>query len=133
MAMSRSALDQEGVNILVVEDERIVALDLCNKLSKQGYNVLGAVPSGEKALEMLANTHPDLILMDIMLEGELDGIETVQRIRERSDVPVAYVTAYTDEATRKRADKTSPQGFLPKPVDMVSLKDAIERILYKNP
>ncbi len=111
---------------LVVEDEAIVALDLSMKLEELGFQVCGSVPSGEAALETLGEIVPDLIFMDIRLQGDLDGIETVQRIREKHDLPVIYTTAYSDAKTRKRAASTNPVAFLNKPVSFPSLQKALD-------
>src|SRR5512142_108284 len=100
-------------SVLIVEDERIIAMDLKFKLSRLGLCVEAAVPSGEQALDFLSQTRPDLILMDIMLEGQLDGVETTRMIASKhSGIPVIYVTAFTDAATYKRAMETRPHAFL---------------------
>lgn len=113
-----------GLKILVVEDERIISLALVSMLRSLGHPVPVCVSSGEEALEVLDRFAPDLVLMDIRLEGALDGIATAQAIRDRSGPPVAFTSAYTDSATRERAMAVAPLAFLPKPVgpqDIVKL------------
>jgi CheY-like chemotaxis protein len=126
-------MDQQP-SVLIVEDERIIAMDLKFKLSRLGLCVTAAVPSGEKALDFLSESRPDLILMDIMLEGQLDGVETTRQIATKyKGIPIIYVTAFTDAATYKRAMETRPHAFLSKPVDMEDLHAAIKTaIVFKN-
>ena len=90
-------------NVLVVEDEFIVSKDIQSSLKKLGYQVIGAAPSGEKALELLEANQPDIVLMDIMLKGEMNGIETAEIVRNQYSIPVIYLTAYADEATLSKA------------------------------
>ncbi len=97
--------------ILIVEDEGIVAEDLKQKLTLQGHTVVGTVASGEEAITIAEQTHPDLLLMDIRLAGRLDGIETAGRIQDRWQVPVIYLTAHSDEATLQRAETTASSGI----------------------
>ncbi|SNS15408.1 Response regulator receiver domain-containing protein [Humidesulfovibrio mexicanus] len=105
-----------GLKVLVVEDERIISLALCALLRGLGHQVLGCVPSGEQALELVERQRPDLVFMDIHLEGGLDGIATARMLRERQGPPVAFTSAYTDAATRTRAQEVAPLAFLSKPV-----------------
>ena len=98
--------------ILVVEDEGIVAMHLKNRLKSLGYAVSAVVFSGEEAIKKAAETHPDLVLMDIRLKGEMDGIEAAEQIRVRFNIPVVYLTAYTDDETLQRAKVTEPFGLL---------------------
>lgn len=114
------------MDILVVEDERIVALEMRMTLGRMGHRVCGHAPSGEEALQACDRERPDLVLMDIMLEGGLDGIETARILRERHGIPVIYCTAYTDADTLRRALDTKPCGFLSKPVDISELRALIE-------
>jgi CheY-like chemotaxis protein len=117
--------NQAKLQILLVEDERIVALDMRLKLSQLGYTVCGYAPSGEQALRIASESRPDLVLMDIKLEGSLDGIETAARLHEHATIPVIYTTAYTDPETRRRAEATHPAGYLAKPIDQSQLERAI--------
>ena len=120
------------LQILVVEDESIVAMDLQYKLQDLGYSVLATSRSGEDALERVAELNPDLVLMDISLDGEMDGIEAAGHIRDRFDIPVIYLTALADEETLKRAKVTEPIGFVLKPITETALRTAIETALYKH-
>lgn len=120
-----------GKGILIVEDETIVALDMKMRLQSLGYSVLGVVDTGDAAIKFLDSARPDLILMDIRIKGSSDGIETAQKIRERIEVPVIFVTAYTDEATLGRAKLVSPYGYIVKPFHERELRIGIELALYK--
>ena len=122
----------KDADILIVEDDDIIAHDLLTRLHKIGYRRVSTVASGEKALERLDQSLPDLILMDIVLRGRLDGIETVQEIRKlQLSVAVLYLTAYSDEVTLKRAKKTEPHGYLVKPVKDHELFTAVDLALVK--
>ncbi len=118
--------------ILVVEDEGIIARDLQNVLTGLGYVVSAVVSSGEAAVEQAAQTRPDLVLMDIVLDGEIDGIEAAEQIRIRFDIPVIFLTAYADEKMLKRAKVTEPFGYLLKPFEDRELSTNIEMALYKH-
>jgi CheY-like chemotaxis protein len=120
------------VQILVVEDENIVALDLRIRLNDLGYAVLAIVASGEEAIEKATELHPDLVLMDIRLRGEMDGIEAAQIIQARSDVPIIYLTALADEDTLRRAEATGAQGLIRKPFEDEELRTAIEAALDQS-
>jgi PAS domain S-box-containing protein len=122
----------EHPTILVVEDEQIVAADIQSRLEQYGYRVPGIISSGEEALRRIGELRPDLLLMDIVLEGPLDGIQTVQEIRSQHDVPVVYLTAYTDEETVRRAKATRPQGLVIKPFDERELRNTIEIALQNH-
>lgn len=103
------------LNVLVVEDERIVAWELTERLGRMGC-ICAAVSSGEEAVRVALDTRPDLVIMDIMLEGEMDGIEAARAIRARLDTPVVFCSAYVGEI-RTRAESVSPLDFLEKPMD----------------
>ena len=118
--------------ILVVEDEIIIAEDLQNKLKKMGYSVPAVVSSGEDAIRKVKENNPDLVLMDIIIHGEIDGIETVEKIHSFSDVPVIYLTAYADQTTLERAKITGPFGYLLKPFKERELLITIEMAIYKH-
>jgi PAS domain S-box-containing protein len=118
--------------ILVVEDEAIIAKDLKRRLENQGYDVSSVVPTGEDAIERAGKDAPDLVLMDIVLIGEIDGIEAAEQIRSRYDIPVIYVTAYADEKVLERAKLTEPFGYIIKPFEDRELRSAIEMALYKH-
>lgn len=118
--------------ILIVEDESIIALDLSGILRGLGYEVSGIVPSGTKAVEAAVADPPDLILMDIILLGDMDGIEASRRIRSSRDIPIIYLTANADPATVQRARDTAPYAYLNKPVDARDLYSNIDTALYKH-
>jgi PAS domain S-box-containing protein len=120
------------VNIMIVEDKKIVAMDIENSLNALGYRVCASVTSGEEAVKKAEETHPDLILMDIMLSGEMDGIEAAGEIRSRMDVPVIYLTAYADDNTLRQATITEPYGYLIKPFEEKELGTSIKIALYKH-
>ncbi|MFW6194154.1 MAG: response regulator [Halobacteriota archaeon] len=118
--------------ILIVEDESIVAMDVSNMLEKLGYTVSGIVGSGEEAIQSAKERVPDLVLMDIMLRGEVDGIEAAEYIRHNFHIPVVYVTAYSDSQTLERAKITEPYGYILKPFEERELHTCIEITLYKH-
>lgn len=120
------------IKILIVEDESIVAMDIKHRAEGLGYRVIGVTPSGEEALEMVRENPPDLILMDIVLKGKIDGIETAQRIHDTYDIPVLYLTAYSDEETLKRAKITEPFGYIIKPFEDRELHSSVEIAIYKH-
>ena len=122
-----------AAKILVVEDERITAEDIKFGLQDAGFLVPAIVDSGEEAIKRTADLKPDLVLMDIKLKGEMDGIEAAAQIRKHYDIPVVYLTAYSDESTVQRAKITAPSkffkeetGLLKKPFDENELCNAIE-------
>ncbi len=114
------------VKILVVEDEMIIAADISMVLESQGYEVTGILPRGEDALNSIAQRPPDLVLMDISLKGNLDGIETARYIYERHQIPVIFLTANADDATFARAKATRPYAFISKPFQPADLQRVIE-------
>jgi len=118
--------------ILIVEDEKIIALDLKRRLLDFGYEVIGVIPTGEKAIEVAEKEAPDLILMDIMLKGEVDGIEAASKIRHSLDIPVVFLTSYSDPDTLERAKQAEPFGYILKPFKERELVTTIEIVLYKH-
>ncbi|MEE8469924.1 MAG: PAS domain S-box protein [Dehalococcoidia bacterium] len=118
--------------ILVVEDEGIVAEEIRGKLAALRYGVPAVAVSGKEAIEKAEETRPDLVLMDIKLKGDLDGVEAAERIRARFDIPVVYLTAYADADTLRRAKKTEPFGYILKPFEDKDLSTSIEVALYKH-
>jgi PAS domain S-box-containing protein len=118
--------------IFVVEDEVIIADDIKNYLQKFGYKVPAIATSGEEALKRVRGIRPDLVLMDIVLRGDMDGIETAERIRSEFDVPVVYLTAFADNQTLERAKLTEPFGYIIKPFEERDLYTTIEMALYKH-
>src|SRR5690606_2701708 len=119
-------------NVLVVEDESIVSKDIQHSLKKLGYNVVGSSSTGEKAIELALELKPDIVLMDIMLKGELTGIEAAETIRESINIPVIYLTAYADEGTLAKAKVTEPYGYIIKPFKEIDIHTSIEMALYKH-
>jgi hypothetical protein len=118
--------------ILVVEDERVVALSIQNRLEALGYTVTANVISAEAALAGIPQNPPDLVLMDIRLKGKIDGIEAAAQMRQQFQLPVIYLTAYNDEETLERAKFTEPYGYLLKPFESKDLSTTIEVALYKH-
>jgi PAS domain S-box-containing protein len=121
-----------GKRILIVEDEIITAKDIKECLQDIGYMVLAIVSSGEEAIKKAEEANPDLILMDIVLKGEMDGIETAKQIRSISNIPIIYLTAYSDKNILERAKITEPFGYILKPFNERELQINIEIALYKN-
>ncbi len=119
-------------SILIVEDDRIVAEDIKNRLKKFGFGVSGIVSSGEDALKKIEIKHPDIVLMDILLRGEMNGIEAASQIQSLFNTPVVYVTAYADQDVLDRAKVTEPFGYIVKPFEDRELKTTIEMALYKH-
>jgi CheY-like chemotaxis protein len=115
--------------IIVVEDETIVALDLKNRLTRLGYSVPAMAATGPEAIAVAEKYQPDLILMDIRLQGDMDGIEAAQIIRQRASVPVIYLTAISSPDTINRAKSTGPVGYLVKPFDERDLLALIKSAL----
>ena len=118
--------------VLIVEDRLIVANNLQDRLQKMGYSVLGIVSSGEEAIRSVRELQPDIVLMDIRLQGEVDGIQAAQEIRTHWAVPIVYLTGHADEATLQRAKLTEPYGYLLKPFDALGLHSTIEMALYRH-
>lgn len=117
--------------VLIVEDERLVAEDLRDTLTQQGYDVAGLVATGEKAIDKVAEVEPDVVLMDIHLAGEMDGISAAQEIRNRHGTPVVYLTAFSNDQTLNRARETDAFGFVVKPFQDRAVIAAIEMALGK--
>ena len=118
--------------ILVVEDENIVAKDIENSLKSLGYAVSAVVSSGEEAVKSAEDTHPDLVLMDIVLKGEMDGVQAAEQIHDQFNIPVVYLTAYADEKTIQRATTTEPFGYIVKPFERRELQSSIKVALCRN-
>jgi len=118
--------------IIVVEDESILALHLRQQLSKLGYEVVAVAASGETALRKIAELRPDMVLMDIHIDGKIDGIETATRIPAEFGIAVIYVTAYADESTLERARSTTPYGYLVKPFSERDLHATLQMALERR-
>ena len=117
--------------ILVVEDDMIICEDIRISLQTIGYKLAGIFESGEETLEQIKLLKPDLVLMDIVLRGRMNGIETARKIRDQYDIPVVFLTAYADKITLERAKKTKPYGYIFKPFDDLELKAVIGEALKK--
>jgi PAS domain S-box-containing protein len=115
-----------------VEDESIVAMNICDRLRDLGYEVAGVVSTGADALKIAEELDPDLVLMDIVLKGDMDGVATAEKIRNTFDIPVIFLTAYSDNDTLKRAKITEPYGYILKPFEQRELLIAIEIAVYKH-
>ena len=118
--------------ILIVEDEFIVARDIQNCLKNMGYAVADVTSTGEQAIQKAAIARPDLVLMDINLAGDMDGIAATQEIRRRFNIPVVYLTSYADEDTLARAKTTEPYGYIVKPFDDAELRAVVEMAIHKH-
>lgn len=121
-----------NINVLVVEDESIVSKDIQHSLKKLGYQVVGAAATGEKALELVRSESPDIVLMDIMLKGDMNGIEVAEIVKKEHNIPVIFLTAYADESTLSKAKVTEPFGYIIKPFKEIDLHTSIEMALYKH-
>ena len=121
-----------SARILIVEDDRIVARDIEHQLIRIGHSVVGTTGRGEDALQLALSTQPELVLMDIRLEGTVDGVDAAEQIRRHCHVPVVFLTAYADDETVRRASLTEPFGYLLKPFEDTQLRTVIEMALYKH-
>jgi len=131
-SLPQSDPDHEGrsaARVLVVEDERLIAQDLQRRLGRLGYPVCGVVSSGEEAIDKAESQRPTVILMDIVLQGQMDGIEAADLIRTTFDIPIIYITAYGDEPTVRRANMARPSDYLVKPFNDHQLEAALEHAL----
>ncbi|MBF0508980.1 MAG: response regulator [Deltaproteobacteria bacterium] len=117
--------------IMIVEDEAITARELAHELQELGYEIVSIVVSGEKAVRLAEENHPDLILMDIKLVGSMDGIEAAQEIKNKSGVPVIFLTSWAEDEFLARAKVTEPFGYLLKPYNIRELRACIEMALYR--
>jgi len=125
-------MTMEKTRILIVEDEGLIARDIEDMVRNASYEVCAVVGTGEDAVKKAETTHPDLILMDIILRGAMDGVEAAEKIREQFNIPVIYLTAHTDENTLERAKLTEPLGYTLKPVEQKELMTVMEMALYKH-
>lgn len=118
--------------VYIVEDERVVAIDLQKRLERLGYQVCGNAADGDTALKGIRATRPDIILMDILIQGSTDGIEIALQIKEELDIPIVFLSSYTDQQTIERAKKATPVGFILKPFKERELATLLEMALFKN-
>lgn len=117
--------------ILIVEDEMIIGANISLQLTSLGYEVSGIIPRGEEALVHIRQNKPDIVLLDIQLKGNLDGVQTAQLMQKDFDIPIIYLTANSDDANFNRAKATNPQAFISKPFKKLDLRHAIELVLNK--
>jgi diguanylate cyclase (GGDEF)-like protein len=122
----------ETKRILVVEDQRIVSRDICETLQEMGYVVCATARSSEEALDCSATHRPDLVLMDIRLSGQVDGVEVASELKRRHRIPVVFLTGNTDEETLERAVRAEPDGYLSKPFTRATLRSAIEVAIQRH-
>lgn len=118
-----------AARVMIVEDEAITAMATGAMIKRLGHVVSAAVGTGQDALDAFRRQRPDLVLMDIRLDGDLDGIETAKLMRRDSNVPVVFVSAFVDDATRDRAAEAGSFDFMAKPLDEYDLKDLLTRLL----
>ena len=128
----QTAQEQESARILIVEDESLVAMDIQESLEEHGYEVVGVFDSGEQAVKAAELHRPSLVLMDIKLKGEMNGITAAQQIRERLRIPVIFLTAYADEGTLQKAKLAEPYGYILKPFEALELRAAVEVALHRS-
>ena len=121
-----------GARILVVEDDGVLALNLADTLDELGYTVAGTATRGEEAIDLARHLHPQLILMDVGLAGQIDGIAAAEAIRDEHDVPVVFLTSHADEDTLQRATHADPSAYLVKPFKAPDLRCVIEIALHKH-
>lgn len=119
-------MSDKPIQILIVEDEAIIAMDLAQRLERDGYGVVGIAAGSEQAIDLFDATRPDVVMMDVVIRGALDGIDTAAQLRARREVPIIYLTAFSDEATLARARSTAPCGYLLKPFRTEDIRAAIE-------
>lgn len=122
----------KAINILIVEDELLIAKNLSHKLESLGYQIVGIVSCGADAIQRAGDMKPDLILMDIVIKGDMDGIETAVIINQKFDIPIIYTTAYADDETLQRAENTGSYGYLLKPFKQRELHATIKIALSKH-
>jgi signal transduction histidine kinase len=132
MTASNGVAAQSGARIMIVEDERILALDLAETLDELGYTVAGMASRGEEAIELARQLAPQLILMDVRLDGDVDGITAAETIRDEHDVPVVFLTAHADDDTLHRATSSEAAAYLVKPFKPPDLRCVIEIALHKH-
>ena len=120
------------VSLVLVENEFVLAEDVPSRLRAAGFDIIGTAATGKDALAQARELHPDVVLMDPVLKGKMDGIEAAQQITERFDIPVIFLTAGADAATVRRATETASYGFLVMPFDDLELRAAIEMAIYKH-
>jgi two-component system, response regulator PdtaR len=121
---------ESPINILIVEDEAILAMALCDSLEAEGYCVVGMASNGSKAVDLFRRNEVDLLLCDINLRGDIDGVETARQLLDIRPVPIIYLTAFSDADTVARAKQTAPAAYMTKPHNMLNLRIAIEVAIH---
>ena len=121
-----------ALRILIVEDEGIIADDIASRLNRAGCDVTAIAASAEEVFAGLRESRPDLILMDIHIDGSMDGIQTAAKLRETSDIPIVFLSAHADRETMGRAEATGAFGFVTKPIQSVRLMTAIEEAAQRH-
>lgn len=117
---------------LIIEDEALIVEELSERLSRLGFSVIAAVDSAEEGVAIATRELPDLVLMDIRLKGDKDGVQAAEEIRQQVDVPIVYLTAYSDQSTVERAKRTEHDGFILKPFHRQELKTTIEVAMRRH-
>ena len=118
--------------VLIVEDDMIISMVLERMINKMGFEVVEKATTGEKAITLAQEHEPDIILMDIQLKDDIDGITAMQKIRKSSEVPVIYITGNSDQYYKERAQKTNYIDYLVKPIQMDDLKESINKVFNSN-
>jgi len=121
-----------GLRALIVEDEALIAEELRERLSRLGFSIIAAVDSADQGIAIAIRERPDLVLMDIRLKGEKDGLQAAEEIRRQVDVPIVYLTAYSDRPTVDRARGTEHDGYILKPFQRCELQSTIEVALQRH-
>lgn len=127
-----STTTKPNASILIVEDEPIVARDVADILTRLGYTIVGSTAQGEDALVLARERHPDVVLMDIRLQGAMDGVETAERMRRECETAVIFMTAHSDRATLDRAKVAEPFGYILKPFEAHALETYVEMAIYRH-
>jgi CheY-like chemotaxis protein len=130
--MENGSLADYEPRALIVEDETLIAEELKERLERFGFYVIAAVDSAEEGIQIATTERPDLVLMDVRLRGEMDGVQAAAEIRQRVDVPVIYLTAYSDHVTLDRAKHTEPYGYVLKPFHERELQVTIELAMHRH-
>jgi CheY-like chemotaxis protein len=118
--------------ILIVEDERLIAIDLQRRLTRLGYTVVALAASGMEAIQKTLALQPDVVLMDIRLQGHMDGVEAAQQILASASTPIVFMTAYVDEETKQRVRAISPWGYLHKPFTAQQVQWTLAQVLGRE-
>jgi CheY-like chemotaxis protein len=121
-----------GNKVLILEDEVLLAMNLELSLKEMGYSVLGCVITGEEALSIIEKDKPDVVLIDISLDGEIDGIETTKRIKNKYNIPIVIMTGSTDHDTLKKANDLNPVGIIYKPITDRKLSSILQQAFFIN-